>query len=270
MLETFYKDPLLQEVKSITVQPLRQGRGNRFQPIDEAGGDQSAAPEQPMGPGGFPGGFLGPGGFRGFPSRGGTTDRTGGIPTAFEVTMTVEALMLNGAEMRNSLLPDVPSGKLLSPLADPGRHYPEILVKNPFGNPPPGTSTDGPRETPEEALSYVKLTMLYHDGRRWQATFYNQSMGPPENRVNALTLDAFRVFDRYDNIAFESKVKLVDDKQIVLEAQGKYYRLFVGDMLYKSLEKPLTDGELEKLGIKKKSVAEAPAKTAAASANEVR
>ena len=152
-----------------------------------------------------------------------------------------------------SLLPDVPNGKLLSPLADPGRHYPDILVKNPFGNPPPGAAPSaGPVESAEEALSYVKLTMLYHDGRRWQATFYNQSMGPPERRVNTFTLDEFLVLDRYDNVAFDSKVKLVDDKQIVLESKGKYYRMFVGDMLYKALEKPLTDGELDKLGIKKK------------------
>jgi hypothetical protein len=235
MLEKFHQAPLLHEIRSITLQTVRNNR---------PGAGETPTP--------------GPGGFPQLQQRGGGRGGQGGeTSNLLDVNMKVEALMLTGAEVRPDMKPSIGDGKL-QVLAEPSRHYPNMLAKNIFTGPRlDNNEGTGPVEPIEEALGHVKLTMLYHDGRRWQATFYNQSKGPPEYRVNTFTLDEFRVFDAYENIAFESKVKLVDEKQVILEAKGKYYRLYIGDLLYAALSQPLSDGDLDKLGIKKKTVAAA-------------
>jgi cell division protein FtsL len=180
---------------------------------------------------------------------------------ALDMSMTIEALLVKGAEERKSLLPE----KLSFPprvTAEPARKYSSMLYHNIFtGSTTGGTgSPDDPEvvaelkkktENRKDVLSFVKLTMLCYDTKRgrWAATLYDQGKGGDEIQIEQRLGTDLVIYDDGKNTMLEAKVVFIDAKQIIFKADGKYYRMCCGDFVYPCLDKSLTSTELKELGI---------------------
>jgi hypothetical protein len=190
------------------------------------------------------------------------------------VYMTVEALIVPGAEERPRLEPDyLPrpmrvladekpkptkgDTKPMRVLVDPRpmRDYLVLTRKDPFLGVAPveenTTGPSGPREKTDEVLRFVRLTMIATNatGRRWEGYIYNLGAGGFEKRVNAVTLTELHIRDKYDNTVLEGEVVLVEEEQLIFKAGGKFYRLRVGDFFLSAVRNPLTTKEVKELGL---------------------
>jgi hypothetical protein len=181
---------------------------------------------------------------------------------ALDLKMTVEALLVNGAKDRASLLPE----KLPYPLkvlAEPERTYALMTKKNMFTGikPPPVVvrkteKKDPPKPRPKEdradVLRFVKLTMLWYNDRRerWEATVYDQAKGGQEKKLNTGLDREFTIYDKYDEVSLDARVIHVDEDQLIFRSEGKYYRLRCGDFVYPAIRESLRETDLKKLGIK--------------------
>jgi hypothetical protein len=168
-----------------------------------------------------------------------------------------------GAEPRTALLPgSLPYKPRV--LAESNRRYQDMVVKNIFsGYLPPSTSLDESKVPPErrnEVLRWIKLTTLSYDteSRRWRGYFYNQARGPRkdddknvkwEDRVDARLFKEITITDKDDKTVFEAEVVYIDEGQLVLKADGKYYRLRCGEFLYPAIRVPLQSRDLKVLGL---------------------
>jgi hypothetical protein len=162
-----------------------------------------------------------------------------------DVTMTVEAILVTGAEKRDALLPD----STVAPphvLADPSRSYTDMLAKNIFT----GVATVG-RLTEErsQVLGVVKLTAVWNDGGHWEATYYDQGKGGDEKRLKEQWLNEFSVADKYDNVLVQGKVVRLDGDGAVFQSGDKVYRWTCGQFLGAALDEPLKADEIKKLGL---------------------
>ncbi len=169
------------------------------------------------------------------------------------VNMTVEALIVPGAEERSGLLPEkMPTTARV--LAEPSRDYDAITRKHPFlGIAPVAsvTETGSARETEraKDVLRFVRLTTICFNGRRWEAYVYDQGKGGPEKRVNADGLSEFSIRDRFGNDMLSGEVMLIDEEQVVFRAGGKFYRLRCGDYFQAAVQSPLSRSAVKKLGL---------------------
>jgi len=225
MLQGFYRTPLLHEVRNLTL----TNRPPQNRPAPTGG---------PLAPGMGPVGPPGPPRGRTF---GGTTADGGDL----DVNMTVEALLVTGAEKREALLPDgaaIPAQLL----PEPSRQYTDMLAKNMFtGIPAVSKLTEDRREV----LAAVKLTAIWNGGRRWEATIYDQGKGGDEKRVTERLLTDFTIADKYNNTLVDGKVVRLGENGMIFEADKKYYRWLLGDFLGTAMESPLKTDELKELGL---------------------
>jgi hypothetical protein len=233
MLDEFHRTNLLHQVRGLTLAVVETPAG---------GAPRGGIAVNRGGRGGFPN-FGGGMAFRGgFGNRGGG----GGGVGPLNLTMTVDALVVRGAEERSTLLP---KGLKAKPrvLAEPGRRYADMAVKNMFT----GTPASAPvqKEDRAEVLRFVRLTTLFYNGRRWEASLYDQAKGGDEQKVNAVTLTEFAIYDRFNNQVLTGEVVYIDEEQMVFKAEGRHYSMKCGDFLYPAVTKPMTPAELEKLGI---------------------
>jgi hypothetical protein len=169
-----------------------------------------------------------------------------GRPGELDVNMTVEALLARGAEPREALTPG--SDVNARALAEPARTYADLAGKNIF------LGTEARSRLTEDrvaVLEAVRLTTLAHNGRRWEAYLYDLAKGGSEKRVNALTVTDFVIKDKYGTTVLEGKVVHIDERQMVFQSDGKYYRLRCGDFLYPAVEHPLTESEIKPLNLAK-------------------
>jgi hypothetical protein len=184
------------------------------------------------------------------------TPQAGAVaPGTLELKMTVEALVVAGARDRASLLPPKLTYKPVV-LANPERDYALMGKKNMFVGlvrDRTGREDDKPTESKEDVLSYVKLTMLWREGdsERWQATFYDQAKGGSEIKVASSPSwrAKFKILDKYEETTLDAKVVYMDEKQLIFEADEKYYRMKIGDFIYPCMKKSLSKKELEEVGI---------------------
>jgi hypothetical protein len=178
-----------------------------------------------------------------------------------EVKMTVEALMINGARDRASLIPSVPFKPRI--LAEPKRDYALLDTKNMFTGVRPPSGVD--RKLTEEkqaVLRFVKLTMLWRDtdSERWQATLYDQAKGGSEMKLSKSPSwrAKFTILDKYEETVLQGQVVYVDEKQLIFKADGKHYRLRVGDFVYPAVRTPVPEAELREVGVEVESPISAP------------
>jgi hypothetical protein len=183
---------------------------------------------------------------------------------AIDLSMQIEALMVNGAEERKDLLPEKISYPLHVLPRDPERVYDAMLARNiftggtsgsPYGDEDPKSAKA--KENKKDVLSFVKLTMLCRDTdkRGWYATLYDQGKGGDEILLSRLW-NELKISDHSQNTLLDAKVVLIDEKQLIFKVDGKYYRMQCGDFVYDALydkdkgtEKPLRKEELKELGI---------------------
>jgi hypothetical protein len=162
-----------------------------------------------------------------------------------DVNLTVEALLVTGAEKRDALLPD---STVVPPhvLADPSRYYTDILAKNIFTGVAAVTRLSEDRS---QVLGFVKLTAVWNDGGHWEATYYDQGKGGDEKRLKEQWLNEFSVADKYDNVLVQGKVVRLDGDGAVFQSGDKYYRWTCGQFLGAALDEPLKADEIKKLGL---------------------
>jgi hypothetical protein len=185
--------------------------------------------------------------------------RVAAKPGSLDMSMQVEALLVNGAEERKDLLPDklsYPLRVLAEPESGVERKYSYMLSHNIFtgsGRTIERSFSGDEKEAEDrkDVLSFVKLTMLCYDTnkRRWAATLYDQGKGGDEIKLDQRIDKEFTILDHAKNSLLEGKVVLIDEKQLIFKADGKYYRMHCGDFLYPCLKKEVSAQELKELGI---------------------
>jgi hypothetical protein len=158
---------------------------------------------------------------------------------ALDVTMTVEALMVLGAERRDDLM----SASLTRPqvLAEPARSYIEMAAHNIFTGNLPVTRAAAQSEDSRDLLGFVKLTTVSNlNGRRWEAWLFDQSKKDGESRLRTTAgFNEFSYTDRYDNVLVKGVVIRIDETGVLFKAQGRFYRIGLGDSLYDVMREPL-------------------------------
>jgi hypothetical protein len=229
LLERFYRAPLLQQIKNLTIhRPLTRG------------------PQQEQGD--------------------------------LDVTMTVEALILNGTDNRSHLLPNVnqrllavdvlvlnaqrsgavglagiawavgPAGPL-SPgsLAQPPRQYAAMADKNIFfGN------QKAPVVKQRDSLDptrFVHLVSITHNHEYTEASFYDQYNNRYINLRTDSGYDTFKIDDDRGETAVHGKVMLIDQRNLVFRVDDIYYSVHVHESLEEALRSPLTAEQVKSLGL---------------------
>ncbi|NBO93015.1 MAG: hypothetical protein EBV06_12000 [Planctomycetia bacterium] len=191
-------------------------------------------------------------------------------PQTLELSMLVEALMVTGAEDRDSIMP---KQLAFAPriLAEPSRDYSLMSKRSLFTGlaepprPPVIVKKDPPKkEEPDEppppriserqrleALEFVKVTMLaYNPNRlRWEATLYDQAQGEGnEIRLDTRLFKSFTIYND-ETPVLEAKVLWIDEEQIIFTAEGKHFRAKIGEFLDNVWKSPLSASEVKKLGL---------------------
>jgi hypothetical protein len=218
MLKAFHTTPLLHQIRTMTV---------------------SLTPPRVLGP---------------TPPRGAAAVPSGSL----DVNFTVEALLVNGAEDREALMP----AKLAYPppvLAQPARNYDVLAKRNMFTgvvstSAGPGSTPTSPTVVSEdrrEALRFVKLTMLWYneDRHRWEATMYDQARGGKEMSFNTRVLNDLKINGKGEDPVLDAKVVLIDEKQLVFKEGDKFYRVGLGEFLFPAVRKTLTNRQVRDLGL---------------------
>jgi hypothetical protein len=173
-----------------------------------------------------------------------------------DMRMTVEAIQVQGAEQRASLLPE-PAPEV-HVLASMPRRYDDLTIKHPFdGYFPPKKvvkeekkedDVPSPRENSADVLRFVRLTQISYNGRRWDAYIYDLNRDV-EQKVNARTLTEFTVKDKYGNDMLDAEVIRLNEEEMIFKAGGKYYRICCGEFFQGAVEAPLSRSALKKLNI---------------------
>jgi hypothetical protein len=175
------------------------------------------------------------------------TRRQGGREGDLEVKMDVEALLVAGADKRSAddLLPD--STKTPKPQVLAGRQYEDLMAHNVFLGRSVSTQLTEDRR---EVLGTVKLTSLINSGDRWEGYLLEWRRGKKETKIKTSAgWNEFVIRDLYKNVVLKAKVIRLDDRDVLFQADGKFYRLHLGQDLYTALETPLKEEEVKSLGL---------------------
>jgi hypothetical protein len=197
------------------------------------------------------------------------------------IDINIEALIVTGAEPRKYLLPNVsprvlaaevamgltggpsglgwagwaagPSGPLgPTQLATLPRRYAAIGEKNIFVGP-----IDVKKEESINVTKFVYLTDISRDEKYLEGHLYNRWDNGQTRLRKAPGLDFFRIRDNNGKILVSGKVVEMDDRELVFEANDKFYRLHVGqnieDAMKESLPREAADAKVkegEKITVK--------------------
>ena len=191
--------------------------------------------------------------------------RQGGI---LDISILIEALIVEGAEKRDSLLP---KGVEAPPrLARAGDMYATIAGRNIFF----GLTADRSdvevrqRDTVVDPSEYVRLAAITHDSNGDDACLYDvyNNCKYDIHRTKGGTVSVRKciyfkqkpvLHDFADELVFKDddgtthgsyKVVRIDSQELLLEADGNYYRLHVGWSM-KELRKITSEAELKQYGL---------------------
>ena len=191
------------------------------------------------------------------------------------IEMTVEALVLAGADKRKQLLPAVdwnlagvdvltslcnsPTGLIMLPsgigptgplgppiLAAPARQYGSIAAKDVFY---------GPQKVAEQAVDNVEttenvyLTDITHSGTKVEAFLYVQYDNTKTRLRPTTGFDSFRIRNSKGVTLAQGKVVRIDDRDLIFRSGEKYYSMHVGQNLLEALKRPLDASQLKELGL---------------------
>jgi hypothetical protein len=196
-------------------------------------------------------------------------------PNDLDINLTIEALVLSGAENRGQLLPGVdaklvvtdvltvlqngsgglplvpgavgPTGPL-GPglLAVPPRKYSGVAGKNIFFGPPTGDRT----AENVEVMQFVYLTDITREDAKAEAFIYDRYNNRKTRLRASAGFDSFRILDSQGETLLRGTVLRIDDRDLVFQSGEKYYSIHVGQNLEEALKHPLGPSELKELGVK--------------------
>lgn len=190
--------------------------------------------------------------------------------------MTIEALVLTGADSRPYLLPNLsrrllfidivtalrrgPVGLALVPWAvgpagplgpheatESFRKYAAIAGKNIFFGPQP-VVVDRTKED-VELTRYVYLTHTSRDDQRVEAFLYDRYNNRQTRLRTSPGFDSFRVMDLEGEPLVRGKVIQINQREIVFRVDENYHVLHIGQNLEDALKTSLTAEQLKKLGL---------------------
>jgi len=191
-------------------------------------------------------------------------DRKNPTKDSVDMSLTLEAIAVVGADKRETLEPEL---KKMPVLLNPDRQHVSILTtNNPFVIPAPAvpavrptpptvveTPPSKPSEDREDYLTSVKLTALssYERGTRtgWVAYFYDQNTNG-EQKIYSLGLGRNVEYqDQYGNEMLKSKIVLMNAREAVLLSEDGYYKVSVGQNLYPAPGRILNVEQYKELGL---------------------
>jgi hypothetical protein len=154
-----------------------------------------------------------------------------------DLTMTVEALLVSGADKRGELMPSSSSAKPRV-LAEASRSYADLTGHNIFTGTPPKSASQ--TEESRDVLGFIKLTTVSNtNGRRWEAWLFDQSKRDGESRLRTTTgFNEFAYSDRFDNILVKGAVIRIDETGVLFKANGRFHHIGLGESLYDALREP--------------------------------
>jgi hypothetical protein len=182
-----------------------------------------------------------------------------------DMTVTLEALVLDNAEPRKTLTPEKPVA-LPSVLAAPERQYASIAGKNIFYGSAPVTT--GPVKPPIDVMPFVKFDGVSYDAGIPTATLWDQYHNH-DYKIRPRTTGGFRVevsyyingrkrdlrsgrnlelHDSSGEIERLWEIVRIDDRELILRDEEQYYRLHLGQSLADMVA--LKSEEVKALGIK--------------------
>jgi hypothetical protein len=202
----------------------------------------------------------------------------GGSSKDLKATFIIEAIQVEGADKRPTLMPASDKVSGLTVLAD--RDYQHSLLQNDmfFGKPPKPSVKLGPERirerpelltkaaepTPTENLHYVlgvvRLVQIAHNGRRWEAFYYDQSVGGDDRRLTVGFRNQFEFKDKYGNVIIKGEVLNIPSTQCLFfkADDGHLYRWGLGQFLEEAVRHPVEVIAEEKHAILVKGLEEVP------------
>ncbi len=193
-----------------------------------------------------------------------------------DISLTVEALIVSGAENRRHVLPiidrrllvidavaglqQMPMGLALVPwtlgptgplgpgtLARPPHHYEAIASKNIFF----GLPAVAERTEDVDATRFVHLNEITRDEKRVEAFLYDRLTNISTRLRTETGFDSFRVQDEEGETLVRGKVVRIDiDKRdIIFRSEENYYSMHVGQNLEEVLKTPLAPDQVKALGL---------------------
>jgi hypothetical protein len=203
----------------------------------------------------------------------------GATPTDLDITMTIEALVLDTAEQRKTLLPDKPVD--VPPLlARKDEQYAMIAGKNVFFGPPPPERRDtGPSF---DVSPYVRLNGITSGPNGLEATLWD-GYHNRDYRISPKSIGGYRVEvmftlggrkrtdsdrggatltirDADGAVLDEWTVVRIDPREVILRDDESHYALHIGQSLADL--KALGKDELAARGIKPEAAKQSPKKSA--------
>jgi hypothetical protein len=193
-------------------------------------------------------------------------------PGSLDIDMTVEALVLAGAENRPHLLPNIDSRYVIfdvatalpggptglgvlawatgptgpsgpGVLAQPARDYTAMAEKNIIM----GSS---PEERPGgvvELTRFVHLTDITKNDRHREAFLYDRYNNRWTRLRNSIGFDKFRIIDGEGEPLVEGRVVKIEDREVIFRADEKYYVWHIGNTVHDALRKSLTDSQVDEV-----------------------
>jgi hypothetical protein len=202
------------------------------------------------------------------------TTRPGQQPRDLDINMTVEALIVNGAENRQSLVamdrrllsvaldaigtrprgigglaaaavlasPTGPMGS--GNLAQPPRDYLALATKNIFLGPVPGA-----QQEEVDLTRFIYLTSITDNGRRPEAFLYDRYNNRNTRLRASAGFDDFRVADSQDVEVVKGHVLRIDERDVLFQVDKKVYMMHLGENLEEAMRKALSDSRIKELGL---------------------
>jgi hypothetical protein len=181
-----------------------------------------------------------------------------------DINLTVEALVVAGAERRSTLLQVLDNrlaavygamalrgglaGLALVPavtgptgpvgpgtLAQPKRSYAAIARKNIFY----GETDQRPIEE-VEVTQFVHLTDISQNHKRWEAWLYDRLNNRRQRLRSEPGFNSFRVLDEKGETAVRGVVIRIDSRDLIFRVDSNYYSIHVGQSLDEAMKASLT------------------------------
>lgn len=201
-----------------------------------------------------------------------TRPLTGQRGSDLDITMVIEALILEGAEKRTTLLPELSGKDIPKVSAREPTQYAMIAGNNIFFGPyekpaPVSTVPQAPPRNPA-FLSEIRLNAIYHDENGTRAEMYDEyhqyqyimrkradgsyradSYYMLKDRRKPLSIGEriLEIQDEHGEIYHKFNIVRIDIGDVFLEENDKLYRLHIGEML--ASRQKLTDEEIKKYGL---------------------
>ena len=168
-----------------------------------------------------------------------TTLRQGQRQDELDISMVIEAVIVDGVKPRETLMPKEP---LKAEYLTAKRNYNDILARNIFLG--PNTSSDPGRINPVEITKYNKLTTVVqnHWSGKVEAFFRDLAAPNPSLEVRlrpSAGFDEFAIKDGNGESIVKGKViKIdVDNREVYFKVGDKYYRIHTGQSFEQAMRK---------------------------------